>query len=84
MATPAKSQPGKSPGKFPGKFTARFSTAGGLAMIEDWLSGNIRGKWSVHVESVSDDLTRKVYALDVEQASDRVLFRTRFTAAKGA
>lgn len=65
------------------KFTARFATAGNIAVVEQWLSGNVRGKWSVKLESVSDDLLKKVYALDFEQASDRTLFRTRF-AAKSA
>ncbi|MHB1204179.1 MAG: hypothetical protein ACYCZX_01320 [Rhodospirillaceae bacterium] len=63
----------------PVKFTARFATAGNVAVVEQWLSGNVRGKWNVKLESVSDDLTKKVYALDFEQASDRTLFRTRFT-----
>jgi hypothetical protein len=65
----------------PVKFTARFATAGNVAMVEDWCSGNIHGKWSVKLESVSDDLAKKIYALDFEQASDRTLFRTRFMGA---
>jgi hypothetical protein len=63
------------------KFTARFATAGNVAMVENWCSGNVRGKWSMKLESVSDDLAKKIYALDFEQASDRTLFRTRFTGA---
>ena len=64
----------------PAKFTARFATAGNIALVEKWLSGNVRGKWSVKIESVSDDLEKKVYALDFDEASDRTLFRTRFAS----
>lgn len=70
MAAPAKAAPTK--------FTARFATAGNIAAVEAWLGGNVRGKWNVKLESVSDDLLKKIYALDFEQASDRTLFRTRF------
>jgi hypothetical protein len=66
----------------PQKFSTRFATTGNVAMVENWLTGNVRGKWSVKLESVSDDLEKKVYTLDFDRASDRALFRSRFAAAK--
>jgi hypothetical protein len=61
------------------KYVSRFTTAGHLAVIEQWLKSHARGVWSFKLESVSDDLVQKTYSLTFDQASDRLQFRTRFS-----
>jgi hypothetical protein len=41
------------------KFRAKFATAGRLAPIENWLKLNIEGEWSIKMDSISDDMSKK-------------------------
>ncbi|NKB45969.1 MAG: hypothetical protein GKS03_17025 [Alphaproteobacteria bacterium] len=64
------------------KYTARFTTAGRLTSIEKWLKQNMKGNWSFKLESVSDDMSKKSYALMFDDAIDCNAFKMRFTPAK--
>ena len=66
------------------KFRARFSTAGRLAPIENWLKLNIEGQWSIKMDSVSDDMSKKNYLLLFDDERDRDSFTLRFTHGKAA
>lgn len=67
-----------------GKHTARFTTAGRLTPIETWLKLNIEGQWTIKLESISDDMSKKSYALTFEDEGDCNAFKIRFTPAKAA
>lgn len=75
----------KSPAtKAPGRFKARFATGGRLAPIEDWLRQHIKGDWNIQMESVSDDMSKKNYAVIFAEEGDRDSFKRRFILGKAA
>jgi len=65
-------------------FKARFATGGRIAFVENWLKQHIRGKWSLKLEGVSDDMQRKSYILIFESETDRDLFKRSFTVPKAS
>lgn len=64
----------------PAEFKARFTTSGNVASVHSWLDLNIKGKWSIRIDSVSDDLLRKNYAVIFSEAADLGRFRTAYGA----
>ena len=65
-------------------FKARFATTGRLTPIEDWLTENMEGTWSIKMDSVSEDMSIKNYILIFDNESDRDSFKLRFTLGKAA
>ena len=66
------------------KFRAKFATAGRLAPIENWLKLNIEGQWSIKMDSVSEDMSKKNYLLQFDDEKDRDSFTRRITLGKDA
>lgn len=66
------------------KFRAKFSTAGRVAPIENWLKLNVTGEWSIKMDSISDDMSKKNYLILFEDENDRDSFTRRFTQGKEA
>lgn len=62
----------------PSEFKARFTTSGNVASVHSWLDLNIKGKWSLRIDSVSDDLLRKSYAVIFSEAADLGRFRAAY------
>jgi len=60
------------------KFRAKFSTAGRIAPVENWLKLNIKGPWSIQMDSVSDDMSKKNYLILFDDEADRDSFKLRF------
>lgn len=74
--------PGATP---PGRsFKARFATGGRLAPVEDWLTQNIEGKWSIQMDSVSDDMSKKNYSVIFAVEADRDNFKRRYILGQAA
>lgn len=66
------------------KYRSKFATAGRLAPIENWLKLNIEGQWSIKLDDVSDDMSKKNYLLLFDDEDDRNSFARRFTQGKEA
>lgn len=70
--------------KAPGRFKARFATGGRIAIVEDWLNQNIKGEWSIQMDSVSDDMSKKNFTVIFADKEDRDSFKRRFILGKDA
>ena len=66
------------------KFRAKFSTAGRIAPVENWLKLNIKGPWSIQMDSVSDDMSKKNYLIVFDNEADRDSFMLRFIYGQAA
>jgi hypothetical protein len=66
------------------KFRAKFSTAGRIAPVEEWLKLNIKGRWSIQMDSVSDDMSKKNYLILFDNEADRDSFKLRFIYGQAA
>ncbi|MBL8643999.1 MAG: hypothetical protein JNK21_08690 [Rhodospirillaceae bacterium] len=67
-------------------FVAHIVTSGRIDVIDDWLSKNAKGRWTIRVEGQGDaegdvDGPRK-YAIRFSTEDDRTNFRERFTKRK--
>lgn len=65
-------------------FRTRFTTSGRVEGVRAWLDGNIKGKWILSIDSVSDDLMHKNYALEFSDAADLGRFRAAYGAKAAA
>ena len=65
-------------------FKTRITTAGNVEGVRAWLEGNIKGQWTLSIDSVSDDLLHKNYALVFSDAADLGRFRAAYGAKAAA
>ncbi len=60
------------------KLVAHFSTSGKVDVVQEWLTLNAKGKWSISTEGMSDDLQIKKYRVLFSDRDDYAKFRGRF------
>tara|TARA_R110000868_G_scaffold160407_9_gene389982 strand:+ start:1211 stop:1486 length:276 start_codon:yes stop_codon:yes gene_type:complete len=60
------------------KLIAHISTSGKVDVVEEWLTQNAKGKWSISTEGMSDDLQVKKYRVVFSEREDYAKFRSRF------
>ncbi|OFX13015.1 MAG: hypothetical protein A2516_05195 [Alphaproteobacteria bacterium RIFOXYD12_FULL_60_8] len=59
-------------------FGIQVTTALTAAQLEDWLTQNCRGSYSLNVVDVTPDLTKKIFAVFFETEHDREVFRAGY------
>lgn len=55
-----------------------YRTNESLLKIEDWLDGNIAGKWSIGVEGLDDVLEKKTIKIVFREADDKRKFMVEY------
>ena len=74
--TSAKTEGAKSTST--ANLVAHFSTSGKVDVVEECLTQNARGKWSISTEGMSEDLQVKKYRVVFAEREDYAKFRARF------
>jgi hypothetical protein len=55
-----------------------FKTSESLIELEDWMEGNIQGRWSMSIEDLSDDRSVKTLRIAFETLAEKERFKAAF------
>ena len=59
-------------------YGVEFSTTEALATLEDWLSANCQGKWSIGLEDMDEKREKKTVKILFHEEGDKLRFVAKF------